>query len=116
METTAKLRRLRAAPRKVRLVADLVRGKKVGQALRDLAFCNKRAAGPVEKLIKSAVANATQAHPDLDVDTLWVKSIRVDGGPIMWKIMPRAMGRAFWVSKRTSHIEVILADAEQKAA
>ncbi|RMG13158.1 MAG: 50S ribosomal protein L22 [Deltaproteobacteria bacterium] len=113
MEASAKLRYLRASPRKVRLVADQVRGKPVGTALSQLKFSPKRAARPLAKLLESAVANALSQDPNLDPDTLWVKTLRVDGGPIGWKIMPRAMGRAYWVSKRTSHIEVVLTDAER---
>ena len=63
------------------------------------------------KLIKSAVANAVQKDPNLDVDALLVKTITVDQGPIGWKIQPRAMGRAFWIAKKTSHITVVVADA-----
>ena len=113
MEARARLRAVRASPRKVRLVADQVRGKPVGVALSELRFSQKRAARPLAKLLESAVANALQKNPSLDPDSLWVKTLRVDGGPIGWKIMPRAMGRAYWVSKRTSHIEVVLSDAER---
>ncbi len=111
MKANAKLMNLRLAPRKVRLVADLVRGKPVGQAVNELAFARKRAAKPVAKLIKSAVANAVQKDPNLDVDTLRVETITVDQGPIGWKIQPRAMGRAYWIAKKTSHITVVVADA-----
>ncbi|MDF1565007.1 MAG: 50S ribosomal protein L22 [Deltaproteobacteria bacterium] len=110
MQATAKLRNLRMAPRKVRLLADMVRGKPVGAALSELQFSQKRAAKPVAKLIQSAVANATQADPNVDVDRLVISKIAVDGGPIAWKIMPRAMGRAYWISKRSSHVTVVVDD------
>lgn len=111
MQANAKLTNLRMSPRKVRLVADLVRGKPVGQAVNELAFARKRAARPVAKLIRSAVANAVQKDPNLDVDALRVKTITVDTGPIGWKIMPRAMGRAYWIAKKTSHVTVVVDDA-----
>lgn len=110
MQATAKLRQLRMAPRKVRLLADMVRGKPVGSALSELQYSQKRAAGPVAKLIRSAVANAVQADPDLDVDGLVISKICVDGGPISWKIQPRAMGRAYWIAKRSSHVTVVIGD------
>ena len=111
MEATAKLRYLRITPRKVRVVADLIRGKKVDAALAQLAFVEKRAAEPVAKLLRSAVANADQAAKgQLDVDTLRVKSLMVDQGPSLRRYMPRAMGRAFKILKKTSHIALIVSD------
>lgn len=106
METSAKLRGLRIAPRKVRAVVDIVRGKPVGQALNILAFTQKAAALPVAKLIKSAVANAERAGGN--VDALTVRTITVDKGPTMRRFMPRAMGRAYRVEKKTSHVVVVL--------
>lgn len=110
MQAQAKLRHLRMSPRKVRLMADIVRGKPVNQAVNELRFARKAAAKPVEKLIKSAIANAMQGNPSLDVDDLTVSTITVDQGAIRWSIMPRAMGRAYWISKKTSHVTVILSD------
>jgi large subunit ribosomal protein L22 len=107
MESKAKLRYLRMSPQKVRLVVDLVRGKNVGEALEILEFVNKAAARPVLKLIKSAVANASQ-NESIDVDTLYVKNIYVDAGPTLKRMMFRAMGRANRILKRTSHIIVVL--------
>lgn len=107
MEVTARARYVRIAPRKARLVADLVRGKRVEQALNTLAFTNKAFAKKLTKVINSAVANA-QHSTNVDVDTLWIKRIYVDGGPILKRHMPRAMGRATMIRKRTSHITVIL--------
>ena len=111
MESTAKLRYLRITPRKVRVVADLIRGKNVNQALAQLAYVEKRAAEPVAKLLRSAVANADQAAKgQLDVDALRVKSLMVDQGHSLRRFMPRAMGRAFKVLKKTSHISLTISD------
>ena len=112
MEAKASLRYLRITPRKVRVVADLIRGKKVGAALAQLAYVEKRAAEPLAKLLRSAVANAEQASKDksLDVDTLRVKELMVDQGPSLRRFMPRAMGRAFKVLKKTSHISLTISD------
>ena len=115
MESTAKLRYLRITPRKVRVVADLIRGKNVNQALAQLAYVEKRAAEPVAKLLRSAVANADQAAKgQLDVDTLRVKELMVDQGPSLRRYMPRAMGRAFKVLKKTSHIQLTISDEMPK--
>jgi len=106
MSTTAKLSSLRIAPRKVRIVANIVRGKPVGEALGILTFTPKAAALPVRKLLESAAANARKAGRD--VDTLFVKTITVDQGPTARRFMPRAMGRAFRINKKTSHVHVVL--------
>ncbi|MDQ3266121.1 MAG: 50S ribosomal protein L22 [Myxococcota bacterium] len=112
MESKAHLRNLRLAPRKVSLVVALVRGKNVGAALGILKFTKKAAAKPVAKLIASAVANATDlSKGEVDVDKLFVKTISVDQGPTSRRYMPRAMGRATRINKKTSHIHVVLADA-----
>jgi large subunit ribosomal protein L22 len=102
----AVLKNYRQSPRKVRLLADLVRGKKVGKALEVLSFTNKRAAEPVVKLINSAVANAKQHGAD--VEKLFVKSIAVDKGIVLKRFMPRARGSAAQILKRASHISVEL--------
>jgi len=107
MEVTARARYVRVSPRKARLVTDLVRGKKVGEALNVLAFTQKAFAKTLTKLINSAVANAQQ-NKQTDVDTLMVKRISVDGGPTLKRFMPRAQGRATMIRKRTSHITVVL--------
>jgi large subunit ribosomal protein L22 len=107
MEVTAKTRYVRVSPRKARLVTELVKGKKVQEALNILAFTKKASAKTLTKLINSAVANAQQNNK-MDVDTLMVKRISVDGGPTLKRYLPRAMGRATKISKRTSHITVIL--------
>ena len=106
METTAKLSSLRIAPRKVRAVVDIVRGKSVSDALKILAFTQKAAALPVKKLIESAAANAEREGRDLD--SLKVRTITVDQGQTMRRFMPRAMGRAYRINKKTSHINVVL--------
>ncbi len=110
MEVSAKLRYLRVAPRKVRLVAGLIRGKKIESAINELNYCSKGSAEPIAKLLHSAVANADE-RGDIDVDTLFVKTITVDEGPTMKRFRPRAMGRATRINKRTSHITVVLAEA-----
>ena len=106
MEVKARLRFTRMAPRKARLVADLIRGKKSEEALNILTFTPKSAARTIVKLLKSAVANATQKK--IDVDRLYVKTIMVDQGPTMKRFMPRALGRATTIRKRTSHITIVL--------
>ncbi|KFA88323.1 MULTISPECIES: 50S ribosomal protein L22 [Archangium] len=115
MESKAHLRYLRMSPRKVSTVAALVRGKPVGQALNILRFTSRAAAVPVAKLIKSAVANATDlSKGQVDVDRLIVKTISVDQGPTQRRYMPRAMGRATRINKKTSHIHVVLEEAAKK--
>ncbi len=107
MEAVAKAKYVRISPRKVRLVADAVRGMKVGEALNKLQFTPKKAAVLMSKVINSAVANASQ-RPDVDVDQLYIKKAFVDGGPTLKRWRPRAMGRAYIIRKRTSHITVVL--------
>ena len=104
----AKLRYVRISPQKARLVADLVRGLDVDLALRKLQFTRKRSAPMISKLIDSAVANAVDVDPTVDVDELFVKTIHVDGGPTLRRFLPRAQGRATRILKRTSHITVEL--------
>ncbi len=115
MESQAHLRSLRMAPRKVALVASLIRGKPVGAALNILRFTRRAAAKPVAKLIESAVANATdRSKGQVDVDSLYVKMISVDQGPTARRYLPRAMGRATPIHKKSSHIHVILAEARRE--
>jgi large subunit ribosomal protein L22 len=111
MEAKAVLRYVRVAPRKARLVVDLIRGKSAEEALTILKFTTRHAARVIEKVLKSAVANASQKEMG-DVDTLWVSRALVDGGPVMKRMQPRAMGRANIIRKRTSHITLILSGAE----
>ncbi len=107
----ASLHFLRIAPRKVRLVADEVRGQKVGDALAMLKYTPQAAAAPLAKLLRSAVANAEQKGGRVDVDALFVKTLTVDQGPKMRRFMARAMGRAYRVEKKTSHVYVELGTA-----
>lgn len=106
MPGKAKLNHLRIAPRKVRLVVDLVRGKRCDEALSILAFTTKRGSKPVAQVIKSAVANAKQENPNLDFEDMRVARIFVDPGATMKRFMPRAMGRAATILKRTSKVTV----------
>jgi large subunit ribosomal protein L22 len=113
MESKAHLRYLRMSPRKVSVVAALVRGKSVGSALNILKFTKRSAALPVAKLIRSAVANATDlSKGQVDVDTLYIKSISVDQGPSQRRFLPRAMGRATPMVKKTSHVHVVLEESK----
>ena len=107
MEARAAARYVRFSPRKARLIMDEIRGKKVEEALRLLSFSPKKGAFILKKLISSAVANA-EANSEIDVDNLFVKRIFADEGPTMKRFMPRAMGRATKIRKRTSHLTVIL--------
>lgn len=100
----SQLNYLRMPPRKVRLVADAVRGKRVPEAYRVLRFLTRRAARPVAKLLDAAVANARQNFRISSADELVISSLRVDGGPTMKRSSPRAFGRASPIRKRTSHI------------
>ena len=98
---------MRVAPRKARLVADLLRGKSVGEALGLLEHVPKKAARLITKTLKSVVANA-ESQQRVDVDRLYIKKITVDGGATWKRFMPRAHGRATRVRKRTSHVTVVL--------
>ena len=101
------LKNYRQSPRKVRLVADVVRGKKVDAALRDLTFATKRASDPLIKLLKSAISNAKQNF-NVSEDNLFVKAIQVDKGIVLKRIMPRARGTAARINKRSSHVSITL--------
>lgn len=114
MESTAHLRNIRMSPRKLSMVAALIRGKPVEAALNILKFTPRAASGPVAKLIKSAVANATDlSKGQVDVDTLYVKTISVDQAATQRRYMPRAMGRATRINKKSSHVHVVLAEAKK---
>ena len=110
METQTVARYIRMSPRKVRYIADLVRGKKVGEALNILTFTPRRASPVVSRLIKSGIANAGQ-NESIDVDTLYIQMIFVDGGPTLRRFRPRPMGRATRIRKRSSHITVVLEES-----
>lgn len=109
METIAQHRHARSSAQKVRLVADLVRGKPVEQALNILTYTNKKASALVKKVLQSAIANA-EHNDGSDIDDLKVAKIFVDSGPSMKRTMPRAKGRADRILKRTSHITVVVSD------
>ena len=112
MIAMAKGRYLRTAPRKARLVVDMIRGKYTEEALSVLQFTPKRAARTVERVLKSAIANAEQ-RDDVNVDNLFVSKITVNGGPTLKRLRPAPMGRAVRVLKRTSHITIELDEKER---
>lgn len=114
MEITAKLSQYRQAPRKVRLVATLLKGMPIDVALLELTHRTKRVAPVFHKLVLSAVANAKAQG--IDQKTLFVKGIRVDKGPVLKRSRPRAQGRAFPIHKHTSHIVVTLTDTPETKA
>jgi large subunit ribosomal protein L22 len=114
MAVRAKLSNYRVSPQKARLVVNQVRGKGVEDALNILDLSPKRFARPLAKLVRSAVANAESKNENdragIDLDNLFLETVVVDGGSSMWRIRPRAQGRATWVQKRTSHVTVVLAE------
>src|SRR5438045_348405 len=118
-QARATQRTTRQSPYKMRLVIDEIRGKDVNAALNYLAFSKKHAAKQIEKVLRSAVANAESGaradNASLDVDTLFVKHAVVNEGPKLKRFMPAAMGRATPIQKRTSHVEIVVA-ARQGAA
>ena len=115
-EARAIQRSTRQSPYKMRLVIDQVRGKDVNEALALLRFSKKHAAKQIEKVIQSAVANAEhlarEANESVDVDRLYVKHAVVNEGPKLKRFTPAAMGRATPVQKRTSHVEIVVAEKE----
>lgn len=110
MAISAKIKYLRISPRKVRLVADLIRNKPVGEAQAILKFTAKKASKPLLKLLDSSIANAKNNFKK-DISTLYISSIKVDGGPILKRTMPRSRGTAFAIQKKTSHITIVLGEA-----
>lgn len=110
MEVKAIARYVRVSPRKVRLVMDQVRGKRVEDALNILAFAPQKGAFLLKKVVQSAVANAEQ-NTNMDVDELVIKRVYADEGPTLKRFRPRAQGRATRIRKRTSHVTVILDEA-----
>jgi large subunit ribosomal protein L22 len=107
MEVKACLKHARVGAQKARLVADMVRGKDVSDAIKILTFMNKKSALMFKKLIESAVANADQKKT-LDLDKLYVKTVWVDQGSVLKRFRPRAQGRASGIKKKMSHINVVL--------
>ena len=110
MEAHATAKYVRGSAQKVRLVVDLIRGKNVSEALTILRYTKKRACREVEKVLKSAVANAEQKNEGLDVDSLVVSQAYVNEGPRMKRIRPAPMGRAYRYQRRLAHIVVKVAE------
>ena len=109
MEAKAVAKYIRIAPRKVRVVMDLIRGKSVAEAFAILKFTPKAGADVITKVLKSAVANA-ENNFDMNVDNLYVSTAYVDQGPTLKRIHPRSRGQAFSILKRTSHVTVVVAE------
>lgn len=107
MEAKAVAKYIRIAPRKIRIVMDLIRGKNVGEAFAILKFTPKVGAEVIEKVLKSAVANA-EHNFDMNADKLYIASAYVDQGPTLKRIHPRSRGQAFKILKRSSHVTVVI--------
>jgi large subunit ribosomal protein L22 len=107
MEAKAIARHIRIAPRKIRIVIDLIRGKNVGEAFAILKYTPKVGAEVLEKVLKSAIANAEHNY-DLNTDALYVAQAFVDQGPTLKRIHPRSRGQAFKILKRTSHVTLVV--------
>src|SRR5947208_14683512 len=120
MEFRAQTRFVRVSPQKARLVLDLIKGRRVEDALNTLAFTKKRVAAKVEKLVRSAVENAnylsSEKNIDVDLDNLYVKHAVANDGPRMKRIRPAPMGRAFRYVRRIAHIEIALAERGKNGA
>ncbi|GAB6158644.1 50S ribosomal protein L22 [Desulfotomaculum varum] len=112
MEARAVAKFIRVSPRKARMVVDLIRGKKLNEALAILRYTPNKAAAAVTKVVKSAAANAEHNY-DMDKDELVISKIYVDQGPSLKRMMPRAMGRADIIKRRTSHITVVVSDKKE---
>jgi large subunit ribosomal protein L22 len=110
MEARAEARYIRVSPQKARLVVDLIRGRKAGEALTILRSTNKRIAPEVEKVLRSAIANAQNQSADVNVDNLVVREAYVNEGPRAKRIRPAPMGRAYRYQRRMSHIAVTVAE------
>jgi len=111
MEARAELKYLRISPRKVKIVLDLIRNKPADLAMAILKHTPKAACEDLQKLLKSAMANAENNH-NMDVSRLYVAECSVSQGPILKRIRPRAQGRAFRIDKKTSHIRIVLKEME----
>ena len=110
MQTYARARFIRVSARKAQLVLEQIRGKSVGEALATLQYTPRIAARLIEKVLRSAVANAEHNHQVRDLDTLRVVRASADGGPSLKRVQPRAMGRAFFIKHRTSHLTIGVTD------
>ncbi|MGA1997131.1 MAG: 50S ribosomal protein L22 [Bryobacteraceae bacterium] len=113
MEAKAEARYIRISAQKARLVVDLIRGQQAGAALNTLRATNKRIAPTVEKVLKSAIANAQNRNEDVDVDELYVSEAYVNEGPRMKRVRPAPMGRAYRYQRRMAHIVIRVADKEE---
>lgn len=109
IETIAQHKHARSSAQKLRLVADLIRGKKVSHAINILSYTNKKSAKLIKKVLESAIANA-EHNNGVDIDYLKISKIFINNGPSMKRVMPRAKGRSDQILKRTSHIVVIVSD------
>lgn len=116
MEARASARYVRMSPRKVRQVVDLIRGRNVEESINALHFLNRAARVPVEKTLRSAVANLfnTKEGADLEPSDLYVKEAYVDEGPTLKRYMARAMGRATMIRRRTSHITIVVGETSAR--
>ena len=114
MEAKACSKYLRMSPQKARLVVDLIRGRDAGEALNILRFTKKRATHEIEKVLRSAIANAEQKSDNVDVDRLVVSAAFVDDGPRLKRIRPAPMGRAYRYQRRTCHITVVVEESERE--
>ena len=112
MVSKASGRFIRMSPQKARLVADLIRGRDVNEALMTLKFTNKSATVEIEKVVRSAVANATNASENVDADKLFVETVFINEGPRQKRIRPAPMGRAYRYQRRSCHIVVELGERE----
>ncbi|MBV8845680.1 MAG: 50S ribosomal protein L22 [Bryobacterales bacterium] len=115
MQVKAEARYVRTSPQKARLVVDLIRGQKAGEAIHILRAANKRVAPSVEKVLRSAIANAENRFNDVDVDKLFVTAAYVNEGPRMKRIRPAPMGRAYRYQRRMAHIVVKVGDKAAEA-
>jgi large subunit ribosomal protein L22 len=107
MEIVAKAKMIRISPRKVRIVGEVIKKKNVNDAMGILMYMPQKASFILKKLLDSAIANAKQKKY-VDIDSLFVKNVMVDGGPMLKRFLPRAMGRASKIRKRLSHITLVL--------
>jgi len=114
MEARAEARYIRISPQKARLVVDLIRGRQAGQAITILRSTNKKIAPTVEKVLRSAIANAENKDNDVDVDQLYVTEAYVNEGPRMKRIRPAPMGRAYRYQRRIAHIVVTVSQKGSK--
>ncbi|MCP4269313.1 MAG: 50S ribosomal protein L22 [Candidatus Brocadiaceae bacterium] len=114
MNFKASCRYVKMSPRKARYVVDLIRGKSVNHALEVLRLTNRRASYVVDKTLRAAIAGASESQ-DVDIDSLFVKEIYVDGGPVHRRYRPRARGTSTEIKRRTSHISLVLSDGKRLA-